>query len=218
MRRRFISVLFALVPLLVLAACGLLPHPDTFRLDETSSAPMQGYILSDLSLVEKTFDNEIKIHKDGVCSIKRPDLTTNYFAFTAKMYSGKGLRVMTRTDRKKYQEEPGLVLEWTPDGSVVYENGKEIARADSVRAPLKSPVKLAFINEGSYFLFIADCDTIIKGRTALPESEYYILESMGSEFILSGMMFEQLYGFEREQILEFDDEGNKKREEKIIIK
>jgi hypothetical protein len=218
MRKKFFFILFAFAGAIVIIACGLLPHPDTFKLEEGEAAPIEGFILSDINLVNKICDNEIHIHKNGACSIKRPDLTTNYFEFTVTMYSGDGLRVMTRKDRKKYKNQPGIFFEWTKDGSVVYENGKELARTNLLKAPVKSPVKISFINEGSYFLFIADCDTIVKGRTNLPESEYYILQSMNSELDLSGISFKQLYGFDRDQILEISDEEGKTREETIITK
>ncbi|GEM_PF-6272854 len=218
MRERILLLMLASVGIIFISACSSMFHPDTFMLDEISASPIEAFILSDFHLVEKTYDNEFIIHRGGACSIKKIQLTTNNASFTVTLNSGNGLKIMTRTDNKKYQEEQGIALEWTKSGSTVYENDNIMAKVDSVKAIENFPVKISFINEGGYYLLLADCDTIYKGRTQLPESEFYIFEAMDADVKVSGISFEQLYGFEPEQMLEAEETGTREMEEKIIIK
>jgi hypothetical protein len=220
MRRK--KMIFALILLTAVSVigCGRLFHPDYFRLDEDSVTPIEVFILSDIYSVEKTFyDNEFLLHDGGIAAMKKPDETTNSLLFTVTLLSGEGIRLMFRTDTKKFRDEPGMLLEWTQNGCVVKENNKTIAKVDTVKAVVGSPVRISVINEGAHFSITADCDTIIKGTTQLPNTEYYLLESLQSESTISGIFFENLYGFQPEEIILEDEKvKGKTREEIIIIK
>ena len=218
MKVRLKLLVYAFALLLANVSCGILPHPDTFKLDETVLPPIDCFILSNLNLVEKTFDNEIILHEDGICSLKRKKVTTSKFKFTATLRRGVGLRVMMRSDEKKYRNEPGIVLEWSKTGTKIFENSKEIMSKNIFRATANSPVNFTFVNQGKYYYIVSECDTIYKGRTELPCTEYYILESINAELKISGIRFEELYGFEDEDILNVDESGQRSRKETIIIK
>jgi len=195
--------------------CALLPQPDRFKLDRKSSAPIEGYILSENNLVKVDYNNQIEIFNGGACSIKRPNITISGSVFTVTLRDGDGLRFSTRTDSRKYKDEPGIVFEWTKNGSKIYENDALVASVDSVKAVLDTPTNIELIQDGGYYAFIADCDTVIKSKTLLPSSEYIIIESINSNSKLSGIRFDHQYGFGRDIILEFDEEGNKVNKEKI---
>lgn len=204
--------------ILTIVSCGILPHPDTFKLNEVASPPIEGYKLSDYNLVIKTFDNEFKLYKGGICAIKREDITTNRLEFTIRFYSGNGLRIMTRTDKRKYKTEPGIVFDWTKKGVIFYENGKEIYSTNLFTAIDNYPIKMTLVNQANFYYVISDCDTIYKGKTELPSTEYFIFKSLNADMKITGISIEDLYGFDKEEVLDIDEEGNKHREETIIIK
>ncbi len=218
MKVRMNIIVFALALLLTIASCGILPHPDTFKLDKTVLPPINCFILSDINSVEKTFDNEILLHKKGICSLKRDNITTSKFQLTATLRGGDGLRVSMRSDMKKYKTEPGIILEWAKTGTKILENGKQLMSESSIRAFENKPVNFTFVNQGNFYYIVLECDTIYRGITDIPCSEYYILESVDADLKISGIKLEDLYGFEYKEILNVDEEGKRTREETLIIK
>ncbi len=209
-----VLILFALSGII---GCSAMFHPDYFKLDEDEITPIEVFILSDIHSAEKTYDNEFLLHNGGLVALKKKDETSNSLQFTASLQAGEGLRLMFRTDKRKYRDEPGIVLEWTQNSCIIKENKKLVAKVDSVVLPLNSPVLLTVINEGGLYLITADCDTIINAKTSLPVTEFYLIESMQSELKISGVSFDNLYGFHPEEIISEEGEPlNKTREETII--
>ena len=219
MKKKIKTFILIAITIIAIVSCGILPHPDTFMLNETTSSPIEAFKLSDISLVNKTFDNEFKMHRGGICAIKSEYITTNKLEFTIRLYEGNGLRVMTRTDKRKYKTEPGIVFEWTKKGTSFYENGQKLYSTSQFEAIDNFPTKFSFINNAKYYYLITDCDTIYKGTTTLPSTEYFIFESLDAEMKITGISVEELYGFDiKDEIPDIDEQENKHNEETIIIK
>ena len=198
------------------ASCGLLPQPDKFKLDKTSSAPIEGVILSDIDLVDVTRDNELSILDGGIVSIKRPNITLSQIDFVTYLRDGDGLRFYTRTDNKKYRKEQGIMFEWTKSGSAVYQNGVKLASADSIKAAENHPSKIILLQDGDYFQITVDCDTVIKARTRLPGSEFLIIESVNSSSLISAINIDNIFGLTRDIILDTEIDNSVERKERVI--
>lgn len=212
--KKHIYILFIISVLI--SSCGLLPKPDKFELDKHSPAPIEGLKLSDYDLVEVTADNEFILYDGGIASIKRPSITTSQVDFVVTLRQGNGLRFMSRTDTKKYKIQPGITFDWTMQGSSVYSNGVLLAKTDSIKASLNVPSKIFFHQDGDFFSIAVGCDTVIKARTNLPGSEFMIIESKNSQALISAVNMDNLFGFERETVLEVNEDEGRIKEERVI--
>lgn len=203
---------------LINMGCGILPKPDQFQLYKTSSAPIDGFIMSDINTVKLTKDNELLFLPNAMVSLKRANITHSLFSVLASLNSGNGLRFYFRTNKNKYSTEPGLVFEFTKNGSVVYDNGVKVAETDTVKVIPGKTAKLIVLSDADYFQITVECDTVYKGRTKLVSSEFVIIESINSNALLSAIYFDNIYGFNRDELLEITDESYRTREQKIILK
>jgi len=223
-KHRFIYIYY--LPVLVLlvsiglfnTGCGILPKPDQFQLYKTSSAPIDGFILSDITMAKATKDNELLLLPNGMVSLKRPNITHSSFSAITSFSSGDGLRFYFRTDRRKYESEPGLVFEFTKNGSIVYDNGVKVAETDTIKAVPGKKDKIIILSDADYFQITVECDTVYKGRTKLVSSEFVLIESINSNALLSAIYYDNIYGFNRDELLEITEESYRTREQKIILK
>jgi hypothetical protein len=213
--KKHIHILLAVV--LMISGCALLPQPDKFLLDKSSSAPIEGLILSDYDLVDVPFDNEIVLLDGGRVSIKRPNITLSQIDMLVNISEGDGVRFMTRTDTRKYKDHPGIVFDWTKNGSYITENGKKIAFVDSIKASYNSNAKIVFHQDGDFYSIAVNCDTVIKARTNLPGSEFMIIETLKSKAVFSALNMDNIFGFDRETILGLEEDNVRTQEEKVIF-
>ncbi len=185
-----INILIAALALFLLNSC----QPDTYFLNRKVAEYMiSGEILSHIDSVEKSGENAVLIHSGGITSLRVLKITQLIADFTIEASNGKGIRFAFRTNSNDYPEHNAIRFDYTTEGSSVFENNSLLARVDSVKLTHYEPVRLKIYNDGIYYKILVDCDTVYKGSTMLPATEYVIIESLGgTEALLSGIDFAEI--------------------------
>jgi len=182
------SFLFIVAALLFIAC-----SPDQFMLNKQNDRPLYGFIMSDLDSVQKTADNELRLHGGGIAAVRAEEITQLDADMTVKIISGDGLRFSFRTVSNEYDTNPGISFDFTPNGCTVKEKDKLLTSVDSIKAKPGSRSRIHIKNDGIHFFITVDCDTVIHSTTNLCSTEYIILKSLYStEALVSSINFSSI--------------------------
>ncbi len=159
---------------------ALLPQPDVFYINRWnfSGRFAVAHNMSALDSVQQIADNSLLLHSGATVAIASEKLTDFEGDFSITLSRGSGLRLATRTVEHFYATEKGIAFVYAANGSYIEENGKEIARIDSVRAVLGQQARILILNEGKKYSVQVGCDIIYRGETSLPSTEYVIAEPL----------------------------------------
>lgn len=171
-------------------------NPHLFTLNEMEDIEIYGLIMSDIGTVEvpAKYKNVLTLKENSRVALASSKLTQFISYFSVKVIKGNGLIFSFRTVSDTYEKHPSIQFKYDKSGSFVYNNKKLINSVDSIKA-IKGKEKLISIsNNGQYYQIIVDCDTVHKGRTILPATEYIIIECLeGTQANISGIEFAETY-------------------------
>ena len=191
----------------IISGCALIPYSETYTLNRTDLFPLEGYKLSKPYTVEKTnYTDEIIIYQDGITALKKNELTIYNFNATVKINSGTGIRFYLRSTYIDYLKSPSVYFDFTSSGTKVYDNNKLVADVDSVKLDFMNPSLIIIRQDAKYYEIIVDCDTVYKGISPKPGTEYIIIQTLNSVALVSGISIQELNGFE-DNIITTNTEG-----------
>lgn len=171
---------------------SLLPQPDRYVINRWNFAGQLAvaHNMSPLDSIRQTADNTLFLHSGGTVAIASEKLTNFAGDFSITLRRGAGVRLATRTVEEFYSTEKGIAFVYTTDGSYIEENGRVIARLDSVRAVRGLQSRVFIINEGKKYRVHIGCNIVYRGETSLPATEYVIAQSLPeSDVELAGLDF-----------------------------
>ena len=190
------KIILYILPVIILTSCmsKIFPDPYLFILNEEIQdvTPIYGKIMSHLSSVEVTGINEIEVYPGGRFALASAMMTHLNADFTVEIMEGEGLRFAFRSASHNYDIHPKVVFDYTTSGCTVKENNTILTTVDSIKADLNKRFRVKIDNNGSFFNITVDCDTVYKGHTSIPMSEYVVVETLESSAArLSGINFEE---------------------------
>lgn len=147
--------------------------------------------LSHFDLVKRTGYNALEILPGGSVAMCVGSLTQLHADFTVEIFEGDGLNFAFRTGRYQFENHPKIIFEYTTSGCIIKENETILAKVDSIKARLNEKFRVQIDNNGSLYNIVVDCDTVYKGRTDIPASEFVVVQSLySSSAQLSGIEFD----------------------------
>ena len=189
----FLSVVFVVI----ISGCALIPYSETYLLNRTDIYPLEGYIISKPYTVEKTkYTDEVIIHDNGITAIKKNELTIYSFDATVKIKEGTGIRFYLRSTYTNFKNNPVIHFDYTNTGTKVYEYNNLLAVVDSIKLDYSNPSRIRIKQDAKYYEILVDCDTLYKGLSGKPGTEYIIMQTLNSEALVSGISIEEINGFE----------------------
>ncbi len=169
---------------LIIVSCS----PDLFTLNQRNNKYVNGLIMSDLDNVDVMNDNSLMLYDGGFIAMRRPELTGLTADFTVNIKKGDGVMFAIRSVSDHFSDHPGIYFDYSTGGSSVIEKGKDRIYLKNVYAKIDEPTRIIISNDCSYYNIIVDCDTVYKGRTWLPNTEYVIVKALPkSDVLLSGI-------------------------------
>lgn len=155
---------------------SILPQPDVFYLNRWNISGQLAVVhnLSPIDSVRQTADNTLYLHSGSTVAISTDKITDFAGDFSVTLPRGGGIRLAFRTVEHFYETEKGIAFVFTTNGSYIEENGREIARIDTIRAVPGLQTRIFIINEGRKYRVQAGCNVIYRGETDLPTTEYII--------------------------------------------
>ena len=184
-----ILTIFLAALAIIITSCAT----EYFLLDEQMPERVVGYKMTSLDSVEKMRTNQFKIYDGGMCSLRKMEVTQLLADFTVEVDGGEGIRFAFRTVRNKYEQQPKIAFDYTPNGTVLKENDEVIADVDSIKLEYNEPKRVVIKNDGRYYYVTVDCDTVHTGYTRMPATEFVIIETLpGSNAVLSGIDFAEI--------------------------
>ncbi len=159
---------------------SILPQPDVFYLNRwnISGQFAVAHNLSPLDSVSQTAENTLFLNSGSTVTISLEKITDFVSDFSVTLPRGGGIRLATRTVKRFYETEKGIAFVFTTNGSYIEENGREIARIDTIRAVPGLQTRLLIINEGKKYRVQVGCNVIFRGETDLPATEYIIAQPL----------------------------------------
>lgn len=185
-----ISILILL--LFLLYSCT----PYNFALKRFSEIPIFGLIMSDLGSVEipSKYSGSIILKENARVALAISNQTQFISYFNVNIEKGAGLIFSFRTISNSFESHPSIQFKYDTYGSYIYNNKKLINSIDSIKAQIGKQKLISISNNGEYYQVTVDCDTVYKGRTKLPATEYVIIESLeGTKAYISGIEFAEIY-------------------------
>ncbi len=164
-----------LVPIILIMIVSC--NPTEFFLNVRSDLIISGENLSTIESLEVTGDKQLILYPGGKVSLRVPLVSLMTAEFTVNLQQGEGLKFFFRTVVNDFDKQGRIEFDYTANGSKVYENGKIIGVADSITAKHNQPKKIVIKNDGPVFCILADCDTVMSGRTKLNCTEFIIIEA-----------------------------------------
>lgn len=161
------------VLLLLIISC----NPTEFFLNIRSELIIAGENLSTIESLEVNGDKQLILHPGAKISLRVPLVSLMTAEFTVDVQEGEGLKFYFRTVVNDFEKRGRIEFDYTTSGSKVLENGRIIGIADSVAAKQNQPKKIIIKNDGPVFYILADCDTVMSGRTKLNCTEFIIIET-----------------------------------------
>jgi len=181
----------------IISGCALIPYSENYTLNRTDLFPLYGFILSKPYSVETTnYTNEIIIHDKGITALKKNELTIYIFDASVRIKEGTGIRFYLRSAYINYTDEPVIHFDFTNTGTKVYEYNNLIANVDSIKLDYNNPSRIRIKQDAKYYEILIDCDTLYKGTSVKPGTEYIIMQTLNSEALVSGISIEEINGFE----------------------
>jgi hypothetical protein len=189
MKTKYKFLLFLLLAISSLLYYSCAP-PDAFLLNRKEPVQILGLIMSDLESVEQVRDNALYLFPNAMVALKSEDITQLATDFTVELREGNGIRFAFRTISDNFEKQNKIIFDYTLNGCIVKENDILITKVDSIKAVFNEQKLIRVLNEGKTYSITVDCDTVVKARTSLLTTEYFIIQSLGNtEAVLSGIDF-----------------------------
>lgn len=201
------NIILSTISIMILMACA----PDQYVLNHRDEMRLNGIIMSRLESVEKVADNALRLHPSAVTAMRYTGLTQFMADYSVKILKGSGMKFAFRTVSDTYPRDPSLVLAYTTDGYTVYENGRIVAKSDTVSAILNEPARIKIRNQGKMVKITIGCDLVYYAKTELPATEYVILETLeGTEAYIYGIEFADILESDDQEIWGYEDQTRRK--------
>ena len=178
-------VIYLLV-LIILGACS----PDRFTLDKISGQNrIEGFEMKTIHDADVKYDNAFVLTENGSVSLRAVNETDGVWDFGLNFLFGQELNIAFRDVSFEYKSPRALCINLSGNVIKITDSGKD-AFTDNSKYNFSNTVRVQFINDGFNFALILDCDTIYKGKTKIPATEYIIFESLNNtKAFISGIDF-----------------------------
>jgi hypothetical protein len=175
-----------LMVLLYLTACA----PDRFTLDKISGQNrIEGFEIRSIHDAEVKFDNAFIMNENGAVSLRAVNATDGTWDFGMNYLYGQDLNIVFRDVPFEYKSPRALCLNLSGNHLKILETGKEIYSSQT-KYDFSTTTRVKFENDGYNYTLIFDCDTIYKGKSKIPTTEYVIFESLNNtKVFFSGINF-----------------------------
>ncbi len=153
--------------------------PDEFVLNAQTRVSQKVWNASYPSNVERMRDDEMFMDSNTTAVLSSYGCTQYVFEFTPRLQSTRNFVLQFRTTRTDYARDSlsGIRATLSDRGLVIHENGREVARVDSISLSSTEDERIVLSNfAGDYRLQIG-CDKIYNGHTALEATDAVVLHS-----------------------------------------
>jgi len=183
--RSFITIITITSCIVLLIGCGiipaLLPDPYFFRLNRISTSPiLAAYNLSHIDSVEQTADNSVKIYKGGKIVLALGEAADHVTDISITPRNGTEFTMGFRTTVREYKEKKGLEFVFANNTLLIKENGKTIDEKKNVTLSKNIQERFIIVNDASEYSVQVGCDTVFRGKTILPGTEYIFLTTQNN--------------------------------------
>jgi len=170
----------------VLISCS----PDRFTLDKISGQNrISGFELRTIHDADVKYDNAFILNEKGIVSLRAENETDGSWDFGLNFLFGQNMNIVFRDVPFGYKTPRGLCVNLSGKTIKISESGKEVF-SQTNELNYSGIVRIQFLNDGFNYTLIMDCDTIYKGRSAIPSTEYIIFESLqNTKAFISGIDF-----------------------------
>ncbi|MEI6088869.1 MAG: hypothetical protein WCR42_00300 [bacterium] len=178
--------LLCFLALLVLGACS----PDRFTLDKISGQNrIEGFEIRSIHDADVRHDNAFILNENGAVSLRAVGETEGTWDFGLNFLFGQDVNIAFRDVSYEYISPRAVYLNLSDNLVRIIDSGKEVF-TNKGKYNFSYNTRFQFINDGFNYTLIIDCDTIYKGKTTIPSTEYIIFESLNnSKVFLSGIDF-----------------------------
>lgn len=182
------KLLLCFLVLSFLVSCA----PDRFTLDKISGQNrIEGFEMKTIHDADVKFDNAFVLNENGAVSLRAVNETDGIWDFGLNFLFGQELNIAMRDVPFEYKSPRALCINLSDDVLKITDSGKEVFSENS-KYNFSNSVRVQFINDGFNFALILDCDTIYKGKTKIPTTEYIIFESLNNtKAFISGIDFQK---------------------------
>lgn len=182
------KLLLCFLVLSFLVSCA----PDRFTLDKISGQNrIEGFEIKTIHDADVKFDNAFVLNENGAVSLRAVNETDGIWDFGLNFLFGQQLNIAMRDVPFEYKSPWALCINLSDDVLKITDSGKEVFSENS-KYSFSNSVRVQFINDGFNFALILDCDTIYKGKTKIPTTEYIIFESLNNtKAFISGIDFQK---------------------------
>ncbi len=175
-----------LLVLLLLVSCV----PDRFTLDKISGQNrIEGFEMRSIHDAEVNYDNAFTLNENGCVSLRAVNSTDGVWDFGFNFLFGENLNICLRDVPFEYQSPRALCINITNKVIRITDKGKEVFTVNCIY-DFSNAIRIKLVNDGFNYAVVLDCDTIYKGRTNIPSTEYIIFESLkNTKAFVSGIDF-----------------------------
>jgi hypothetical protein len=174
--------------IVILGACS----PDRFTLDKISGQNrIDGFEMRTIHDAEVKYDNAFILNEQGCVSLRAVNWTDGTWDFGLNFLFGGDINIVFRDVPFEYKSPRGIAVNISKGVLKITDAGKEV-HLQKLQNDLSSTARFKFSNDGFNYSLIIDCDTIYKGKSTIPSTEYVIFESLNStKAFISGIDFKK---------------------------
>jgi len=182
-------ILISVLLSFVLTAC----HPELFELN--TQIPGE-YTISGLNMsndfedIEFYADNAMRMYPGSIACMMLSEITDLSADMTVQLLEGQGLKFFIRSNCNYYPDHPAITFEYRIDGYIIKEDDRIVAESTKPTADYGKRVRIVIHNYAKNIMITADCDTLCRFDTYIPNTEYIIAEALpNSSADISGISF-----------------------------
>jgi len=177
-----------ILALIILLSCT----PDRFTLDKISGQNrIDGFELRTISDATAKYDNAFILNENGIVSLRAAGETDGVWDFGLNFLYGSDLNIVLRDVAYEFREPYALMINISND-IVSIQNFGQTDFKQKTKCNFSKTVRVQIINDGFNYSLVLDCDTVYKGRTKTPNTEFIIFESIdNTKAFVSGIDFKR---------------------------
>ena len=168
-------------------------HPELFELNTQVPGEyvISGYNMSaDFEDIEFYADNAMRMYPGSKACMMLNGITDFAADMTVQLLEGQGLKFFIRSNCNYYPDHPAITFEYRIDGYIIKEDDRIVVESTRPVARYGERVRIVIHNYAKNIMITADCDTLCRFDTYIPNTEYIIAEALpGSSVDVSGISF-----------------------------
>jgi hypothetical protein len=178
-------VLYLLV-FTILGACS----PDRFTLDKISGQDrIDGFEMRTIHDADVKYDNAFILNENGAVALRAINETDGTWDFGLNFLFGGNINIAFRDVSFEFEHPRALCLNIS-DRKIQISDAGKIVFSELRKYNFSNSIRVQFVNDGYNYSLILDCDTIYKGKTKIPSTEFMIFESLNNtKAFISGIDF-----------------------------